>query len=97
MFALAATEAYINEVSHLVKQDSYLYPNTPLVDFGAEMTQAVGSKAPIEEEYLLASKLLARSAVRQRQETVSGPSCPDCRAQPVNAHDASTLNGRYQS
>lgn len=58
VFALAATEAYINEASHLVAQDSYLYPNTPLVDFGAEMTQAVGSKAPVEEKYLLASKLL---------------------------------------
>jgi hypothetical protein len=60
VFAVAATEAYINEVSHLVKQDAYLYPDTPLVDFGAQMTQAVANKMSIEEKYLLASKLLGQ-------------------------------------
>jgi hypothetical protein len=60
VFAVAATEAYINEVSHLVKQDSYLYPDTPLVDFGAEMSQAVANKVSIEEKYLVASKLLGQ-------------------------------------
>lgn len=60
VFAAAATEAYINEVSHLVKQDTYLYPDTPLVDFGAQMTQAVDKKMSIERKYLLASKLLGQ-------------------------------------
>ena len=60
VFAVAAAEAYINEVSHLVKQDTHLYPDTLLVDFGAQMTQAVANKMSIEGKYLLASKLLAQ-------------------------------------
>ena len=62
VFASAAAEAYINEATYLVKEDSDLYPDTAhyrrLVDFAAEMTKAVADKVAIEQKYLLASRLL---------------------------------------
>jgi hypothetical protein len=64
VFAAAAAEAYINEVTHLVKQDTDLCPDTAhhnrLVDFATGMTKAVADWEPIDRKYLLASKLLGQ-------------------------------------
>ena len=64
VFAAAATEAYINEMTHLVKQDTDMYPATAyrslLMDLAEEMAKAVADREPLEQKYLLASRLLGK-------------------------------------
>jgi hypothetical protein len=71
LFAAAAAEAFINEVTYSVRQDTDLYPATAyhslLVDFAAEMRKAVADREPLEQKYLLASTLLGQPLSKGRK------------------------------
>ncbi len=83
LFAAAATEAFINEVTYSVRLDADLYTVTAyhssLADFAAQMTKAVADRESLEEKYLLASALLGHPLSKGRRPLQELESLNDAR------------------